>query len=317
MALALGVTLVGRPMRALAQQVRRIGAGDLSKRVRLARRDEIGDLARELDIMCDQLADARERIQSETDGRIAALDQLRHADRLKTVGQLASGVAHELGTPLNVVGGRAKLIASGALADDEVTSSARIIAEQSERMAAIIRQLMDFARRRAVHRSVSDLRVIVTRTVEMLGVFARTRRVAITLETPDRAMPLRTDHNQLEQALANVVVNGIQAMPRGGPLHVKVGPVEPAGERVKPGTSYWSVVVEDRGIGIAADHLPRVFEPFFTTKDVGEGTGLGLAVAHGIVAEHGGWIDVMRVPNHGTRFEIVLEATSETQQEAV
>jgi two-component system, NtrC family, sensor kinase len=106
-------------------------------------------------------------------------------------------------------------------------------------------------------------------------------------------------------------------MPRGGPLHVRVGPVEAADGRAKPGSSYWRVVVEDRGVGIAADHLPRVFEPFFTTKDVGEGTGLGLAVAHGIVAEHGGWIDVTSIPNHGTRFEIVLEATSNVQQEAV
>jgi signal transduction histidine kinase len=316
-ALGLGVTFVGRPLRALALQARRIGAGNLSERVRLQRRDEIGDLARELDTMCDQLADAHEQIRSEAEGRIAALEQLRHADRLKTVGQLASGVAHELGTPLNVVGGRAKLIASGALAGDEVTSSAKIIAEQSDRMTAIIRQLLDFARRRAVRPTTGDLRAIVTRTVDMLAVFARTHRVTITLEAADQPMPLRADHNQLEQALANVLVNGIQAMPRGGPLHVRVGPAETVSERGRPGASYWSVVVEDRGVGIAADHLARVFEPFFTTKDVGEGTGLGLAVAHGMVAEHGGWIDVTSIHGHGTRFEIFLEATSEGQQEAV
>ena len=307
-ALGLGVILVGRPIQALTEQARRIGAGDLSRRLRLRRRDEIGDLAREVDIMCDQLAEARQHLQTEAEGRIAALEQLRHADRLKTVGQLASGVAHELGTPLNVVGGRAKLIQSGALDPDEVAGSARIIAEQSERMVTIIRQLLDFARRRGVRPAVADLADIVEHTIEMLTVLARGRRTTITLERAPQPMPIRTDPSQLGQALANVIVNGIQAMPHGGPLRVQVGPATATAGHGRVGTAYWSVVVEDRGTGIAPDLLPHVFEPFFTTKGVGEGTGLGLAVAHGIVAEHGGWIDVTSTPGHGSRFDIVVEA---------
>jgi two-component system, NtrC family, sensor kinase len=311
----LGVGLVGRPLRALAEQARRIGAGDLSRRLDLAQRDEIGGLALELNATCDRLVEAQARVGEETEKRIAALEQLRHADRLKTVGQLASGVAHELGTPLNVVSGRAKLIVAGGLGDGDVVASARVIAEQADRMTAIIRQLLDFARRRGSRAVVADLRDIVRRTVDMLGVMARGRRVVIDLQLPASPFPIRTNPNQLEQAIANVLVNGIQAMPDGGPMRVRLGARTAPGDRGEP-RAYFTVTVEDEGGGIAADHIGRIFEPFFTTKGIGEGTGLGLAVAHGIVAEHGGWIEVQSEVGSGTRFELVLEAEAAAPQNA-
>jgi two-component system, NtrC family, sensor kinase len=309
LALGLGMAFVGRPLRALADQARRVGGGDLSHRLDVSQRDEIGDLARELNAMCDRLVEAQGRVRAEMEARITTLDQLRHADRLKTVGQLASGIAHELGTPLNVVGGRAKLILSGSLGDADVKGSARVIAEQADRMTAIIRQLLDFARRRSTRASAVDLRDVVNRTVEMVTILARARRVHMDVVLPDHALPLRADSNQLQQALANVLVNGMQAMPQGGTLHVSAG--------LRPGSpTQVFLVVQDDGVGIAPEHLPRLFEPFFTTKDVGEGTGLGLAVAHGIIAEHGGSIDVTSAPGRGSRFEIVLEAAGADSEHA-
>jgi len=302
-ALWLGVIFIGRPLDALAAQARRVADGDFSRRLGLTQNDEVGVLAREFDRMCDGLVEAQRRVQAEIDARIAALEQLRHADRLKTVGQLASGVAHELGTPLNVVGGRAKLIASGAFDGEDVTASARIIAEQADRMAAIIRQLLDFARQRHLRGTTIELRDVVDRTVEMLTVMARTRRVSIALDVAPGPIRLRADPGQLQQAIANVLVNAIQAMPQGGQVRVRVGPATTPSRR-----PFWSIVVEDEGGGIAPEHLLHIFDPFFTTKDVGEGTGLGLAVAHGIATEHGGRIDVSSTPGRGSRFEILLAA---------
>jgi signal transduction histidine kinase len=298
----IGVVFVGRPMRELTAQARRIGAGDLSRRLALAQRDEIATLAHELNVTCDRLAAANERVRAETEARIAALDQLRHADRLKTIGQLASAVAHELGTPLTVVGSRAKLIASGGFSRDEVGENARIITAQTERMAAIIRQLLDFARRRTLDRTVSDLRDLVRHTADMLVVFARGRGVSIRLDLPDAPLLASMDQGALQQALTNVLVNGIQAMDDGGTLRVRVEPdVSEAPDR-----PMHRIVIEDDGTGITPEHLPHVFEPFFTTKGVGEGTGLGLAVAYGIVGEHGGRIDVTSRLGDGTRFDLVL-----------
>ncbi len=109
----LGVVFVGRPTRALVRKAHRIGSGDLDGPIVLRQRDELGDIAVGMNAMCEQLASARDRVQAESSARLAAMEQLRHADRLMTVGKLASGIAHELGTPLNVVGGRAQMIASG------------------------------------------------------------------------------------------------------------------------------------------------------------------------------------------------------------
>ncbi|HEY6037689.1 MAG TPA: HAMP domain-containing sensor histidine kinase, partial [Kofleriaceae bacterium] len=139
LALVLGMLFIGRPVSRLAAKARRVGAGDLAGPLTLRQRDELGELATEINLMCDRLSEERS-------AREAATDQLRHADRLTTVGKLASGIAHELGTPLNVVSGRARLIRDGEVDGADAVDSARIIAEQSDRMTAMIRQLLDFAR---------------------------------------------------------------------------------------------------------------------------------------------------------------------------
>jgi two-component system, NtrC family, sensor kinase len=311
-AMGLGFWFVGRPIQALCDKARRVGLGDLSGPLAVRQHDEIGELATELNAMCDQLGETNRQLGAATEARIAALEQLRHADRLVTVGQLASGVAHELGTPLNVMSGRAKMIARGMVAGDAVMDSARIIAEQAARIAAIIRQLLDFSRRREPSLGPADLRPIVTRTVELLATLARKRGVVLAVEGSEDALAARVDPGQIQQVLTNLVVNGLQAMD-GGRLVVRLErrrATPPPDVGGIPG-EYAAVTVEDQGAGIAPEHLPRIFEPFFTTKDVGEGTGLGLSVAYGIVREHGGWIAVQSRPGAGSRFTVFLRPADE------
>jgi two-component system, NtrC family, sensor kinase len=311
-----GVFFVGRPMRRLVAKARRIGAGDLSEPLDLKQRDELGELAAEVNQMCERLAAAQARVEEETNRRLAASEQLRHADRLTTVGKLASGVAHELGTPLNVVSGRAKMIVRGQVTGPALVESAQAIADQAERMTSIIKQLLGFARRREPQRRKESLRGVVERTRALLLPMAEKAGVVFKLSHGEPEPFADIDVSLIEQALTNLVVNAIQAMPKGGSLTIHsceevVSP--PVGATDSPGC-YACLHVEDTGTGMTSEQLRHAFEPFFTTKDVGSGTGLGLSVAHGIVRDHGGWIAATSTPDKGSRFSIYLPSIHTTER---
>lgn len=245
---------------------------------------------------------------AETAARLAAQQRLEHADRLATVGRLAAGIAHELGTPLNVIAQRAQMVLAREAVGDAVLDAASIVAGQAERITAIIRQLLDFARRRGPAKSVCDLRRVAEGAVSLLTPLAQKHHVSVTLLQPDEPIDVELDPGQVHQALANLIVNGVDAMPGGGTITVSVSRtwVEPPVELARPPAEYARVDVRDEGTGIPEDALPLVFDPFFTTKDVGEGTGLGLSVAYGLVREHGGWIAARNHAEGGTLFTIYL-----------
>lgn len=301
-----GALFIGRPVRALVGQARRVGAGDLSGRISLTQRDELGELAAEMNDMCGALDQARSQATSEAEAKIAALEQLKHVDRLRTVGTLASGIAHELGTPLNVVEGHAQLIGEASVSD-EVSDSARVIVRQARRMANIIRQLLDFARREQRTSGSAEVVAVVRRVFELAEPIAKKRGVVLEVEDTAGALSADISVEELTQVLLNIVVNGVQAMPDGGQLTVAVDALRATSPSI-PGDEreMIRIVVTDVGEGMSAEMLPRVFEPFFTTKDVGAGTGLGLSVAYGIVVERDGWIDVASREGEGSRFSIFV-----------
>jgi signal transduction histidine kinase len=312
LATALGVWFVGRPMQSLTAQARRVGAGDLSKRISLAQRDEIGQLAHEMNLMCDRLAEANAHAARETAARITAIEQLRHADRLATVGKLAAGIAHELGAPLQVISGRARMLCEGGMSPEEVDQNARTVVQQTDRIIRIVRQLLDFARRRSAEKSRTDLCALARQTASLLAPLADKRSVSIEIETGEAPVEADVDAEQIQQALTNLVVNGIQAMKTSGRLCVAV-----RAERVVPPSdiggdeaTYACIEVVDEGQGMPADVVAHIFEPFFTTKDVGEGTGLGLSVSYGIVRDHDGFITVDSEVGKGSRFRVYLPSWS-------
>jgi signal transduction histidine kinase len=295
-----GWIVVGRPVGKLVAKVRRIGEGDLaSPPLALRRRDEIGELAAEIDGMCTRLAAADARAERESTARLAALEQLRHADRLATVGKLASGIAHEVGTPLNVMIARAQMIARGEAVGGEARDDARVVVEQGKRIAGIVRKLLDFSRARSNAAGSEDLRAVARRVVSLLEPLGVKHGVRLGLdEATEGPVLAAVDPGRLQQAIANLVMNAIQAQEGGGAVRLRVETDPQHNESV--------VAVEDDGPGIPQKIRDRIFEPFFTTKDVGEGTGLGLSVAYGIVREHGGRLDVESSAGGGARFVIRL-----------
>jgi signal transduction histidine kinase len=290
----MGQWVVGARVRALSAKARRIGLGDFSGPVVVGQSDELTDLAREINAMCDRLS--------------TTLQQLRHADRLATVGKLASGIAHELGTPLNVVHARAKMIVDGEATGDLVREYATVIVTATDRMTKTIRQLLQFARRSPAEKERRDLVALTREVIELLRPLADKRNVVLELRSDLADASVQADGGQIHQVVTNLAMNAIQATPKGGLVDLTVSqemaaaPVELGGSE----TLTLCLRVRDRGVGIAPEHLPNVFEPFFTTKDVGEGTGLGLAVAYGIIREHGGWIAVESELGSGSTFSIHL-----------
>ena len=306
--LLLGFGMIGRPLHRLIEKIRRIGEGDLSGPLNLRGGGEFSELATALNTMCEQLNDAQEKVLKETTARIAAIEQLRHADRLKTVGGLASGIAHELGTPLNVVSGRAGLITTGDLTKQEIMESAEIIKTQSERMTAIIRQLLNFARRNSPKKTMIDLRQIVLQTINLMTPLAQKQKAKLCFASEDVTAMAKIDTGQIQQVLTNLIVNALQAMPQGGNIEVGIRPEHAQNpENGKDsGKEYFRIYVLDEGVGIQEKNMQNIFEPFFTTKDTGHGTGLGLSIAYDIIQEHGGWIEVKSTPGTGSCFSFYL-----------
>ena len=303
-----GLRKIGRPLEQLREKAKRIGVGDLSGSLQLKGHDELTELAHTINTMCAQLADSRDKIKAETEARITAMEQLRHADRLKTIGTLSSGVAHEIGTPLNVISGRAGLIASGNLSKNEIDESAEIINKQSSRITGIIQQLLKYTRQKSVERTTVDLRLLVLETIDLLHHLLEKRRIRISVADSDCSTLVTADASQIQQVLTNIIANAVHAMENNGEVKISFrieNKTHP--ERLNDGRREFAVVsIEDRGKGIAKENIEHIFDPFFTTKDVGEGTGLGLSIAYGIIREHSGWIAVTSKLGKGSCFLVYL-----------
>ena len=220
--------------------------------------------------------------------------QVPSPGRLRAVGTLAAGIAHELGTPLNVITARAELIAARQLSPRETEASAEVIGRQAMRMAEIIQQLLDYARRSPPRREPHDLRELARCSMDRLSCMAHDLDVDLSLEAPEAPVTADVDAGQLDQVLAILITNGVQASPSHGTVTVTVRRrrLRPPEDPEAPREPRACLEVEDHGPGIPSGVLGRIFDPFYTTRDVGEGAGMGLAVAHGIVAEHDGWIAV-------------------------
>ncbi|QDS87954.1 Sporulation kinase E [Rosistilla ulvae] len=300
--LAVGVAslyFLAHPLQRLTHKVARIADGDLSSPLQGHARDELGELADGINAMCERLTETQSAVDAESAAKVAAIEQLRHEDRLRTVGRLASGIAHELGTPLNVIQGRAQLIKGATNDPQRIDTSAGEIIKESQRMTSIIRQLLDFARRDTPRRIVCSLNQIAEQTISLLQSMSQRRDVTLELIASDDVSG-EVDANQIQQVLTNLIVNAIDACDAGGRVSVQVARHADSAR----------IDVVDNGHGVDNEDIQQVFEPFYTTKPVGEGTGLGLSIVNRIVQEHGGQIDIHSEPGVQTTFQITLPIAS-------
>jgi signal transduction histidine kinase len=276
----LGTAYITRPLARVLDGIAHVRDGDFKSTVPPVRHDEIGALVDEFNAMVAALVAARQRIEHETDARLRLERGLQGIDKMVTIGQLSAGLAHEIGSPLQVLSARAEALASRS-ADPETRRQAEILVEQTARITRIVEQLLSFGRRRPAVIAPRDLARPARTVLELLDGEARRRGVALELAVDGGDHTIDADEDQLQQIVLNLVRNALAATPSGGRITVRIDAA--ADHQVR-------LIVHDTGPGIPPEMAARLFEPFFTTRASEGGTGLGLAVVRAIVTEHNGTI---------------------------
>jgi signal transduction histidine kinase len=295
-------TYVLRPLFRLTEGIQRLGRGDPAPPLPVGRRDELGRVAQAFNTMTAQLDHARRQLVEETERALDLERQLRHAQTVAVAGRLATALAHEVGTPLNIISGRAEFLLQTLPAGDRHREELEVIIAQIDRISAIIRTLLDTVRPAKPDMRPTALRPVVDRVLPLLVYAARRTHVHIDAVVPDDLPLIVADPAQLQQVLINLTMNAIEAMPDGGEVDIR------AERRFDDGRLVVLLTVHDTGSGMDAEHAARVFEPFVTTKPPGAGTGLGLTICRDIVKAHGGSIAVESQPGKGTTFRVTLPA---------
>jgi PAS domain S-box-containing protein len=240
--------------------------------------------------------------------------QLRQAQRMESIGQLAGGVAHDFNNLLTVIQGHTSLLELNDQLDAESRDSISQIADAADRAANLTRQLLTFSRQQVMQSAHLDLNTVVGSMTKMLCRLLG-EDVALKVHPAPYLPCIVADTGMIEQILMNLAVNARDAMPGGGTLTISTAPRAFTEEEADASASaregqFVHLSVTDTGSGIAPEHLARIFEPFYTTKDIGKGTGLGLATVYGVVNQHRGWIEVESTLGSGTRFDIFLPAVA-------
>ncbi len=306
--------LLYRRLFQMRDTMRRVASGQLSARALVNGADEIGMIASGMNEILDglerltQSIDLRVATETETLRRrneeiagshqqLAVLsEELARAGRLAALGQAAATMAHQIGTPLNLISGHVQLMVASSPPDSAASERLRAIQDQIEKVTAIVRAALDSSRPAVIPHEVTDLARLVKRVCQISGPMLDNARVQTVIVVPDAAIWVLADAVQLELALLNLITNSVDAMPGGGTLAVRL--TQTSGRA--------HIAVEDSGSGVRPDLITRIFDPWVTTKAPGKGSGLGLSIARQVVASHGGSIAVNSRPEGGSIFTIDL-----------
>ena len=308
LAILIGYFLLGRavlkPVQRLNKRVERIGDGAFATgRITDPPAGELGDLMKAFEQLVERLEDDAAHIQRQlselqlANREIATQhEQLIRTGKLASVGELAAGVAHEIGNPIAVLQGYIEMLTDPSLDDAQRRSYLVIMEDAVGRVGTIIRDLLDFARPEADIAMHGDVLLAVESVIKLIEPQKRMRHVTLAFETEMRAAPVGMPSARIEQILINLLLNAADASDAGGRIRLAV----------EQGEGACLVSVSDDGAGIAPEVVDRIFDPFYTTKDPGEGTGLGLSICFGLVERYGGEIAVESEVGVGTSFRIKL-----------
>jgi signal transduction histidine kinase len=293
-----------QPISLLMEAINNMAKGNLNTQIDLQGRDEISILGRAFNQMAINLREARERIIRDGETKLELERTLRQSEKLATIGQLASGLAHEIGTPLNIISGRVELT-KRRIEDEIANKNLDIISQQTERITKIIQQVLGFVRKKKPEQKTLYLGTLLETTLDFLDHQIQNQKVRVVNEMENDLPSVIGDPDQLQQVFLNLFLNAIQAMPDGGTLRLSASSKWISKEGLEnEQRQYVEVCVEDTGVGMDREVILNIFNPFFTTKN--RGTGLGLMVSQGIIQDHEGWIVVESEIGKGSVFRVYL-----------
>jgi len=308
--------VVGDPIKALKNGTERLADGDLGYQIDVHSHDEVGDLAHSFNGMSLQLRSANEeivawaktledRVDLKTRELKSAHDHVLHVEKMASIGKMAAVVAHEINNPLSGILTYAKLLRKwmdrGEMSPEkkkEALDCLDLIAGESRRCGDLVKNLLTFSRTSPMNVESTDLNAVIDRSVRLVQHQLEMTGIQLQVDVAPDLPRVQCDPAQIEQVLLALVMNAIDAMPRGGNLWLRAD--------LKAGAREIAIHVRDDGTGIPADILSQIFEPFLTTKESGHGVGLGLAISHGIMERHGGHIEVQSEVGKGTTFILTL-----------
>jgi signal transduction histidine kinase len=292
--------LVFRPVADLMHGIEGVAAGAPRAPVPARSHDELGKVAEAFNRMTERLDEARHREEAETSRSIELLRRLRHTETLAIAGKLYSSIAHEVGTPLNIIAGRAELMLRALPKESPLREDLDVIITQIDRISRMIRAALDPFRQREPERAATAPGSATEALLPLLHHFARGRGVTLAITVPRDLPQVLVDPGHLQQIMINLLTNAIEATPAGGRVEVTGAP------RATDGRQGVVIVVRDTGPGIAEDNLTRIFDPFFSTKPGRQGAGLGLAICRDLVRSNGSEIQVASKVGEGTSFTVWL-----------
>ncbi|MDZ7735100.1 MAG: ATP-binding protein [Gammaproteobacteria bacterium] len=286
---------IGRYLRSMEQSMARIGAGESGHRIAEKGPAELHKLSQGINNMLDRITRSQREIEQQREREMQLRLRLERSEKLAAIGRLASGVAHELGTPLSTIDGKAQRLLRNDELETPVRESVNQMRTEVRHMEQIIHQMMDFGRRNPLQLRTADSGIIAHSVCQQLHADRTGADIRIELKGPHPGPAIAVDIMRIEQALGNLLRNAVQAARSTVSVDWYI-------------ESEWLVFsIEDDGPGIDENNMNNLFEPFYTTKPVGEGTGLGLAVVHAAVSDHNGYIEIDRSPVlSGARFRIYL-----------
>jgi two-component system, NtrC family, sensor kinase len=299
--------VVHRPIKALIAGTHRVAGGELDYRLPVHSTDELGDLAASFNKMTAEVAGAHATIEEEVRRKTAELERvyltLLNSEKMVSIGKLAATVAHEINNPLFGILTYARLVSRALQKQsfegrDELAEQLQTIERESKRCGDLVKNLLSFSRQAPSNREPNDLNTVVRRAILLVKHKLELQSIEIVERLAPDLPPALCDANQIQQVALVLMVNASEAMPKGGRLDVAT--------EIDSASGRCCLRVKDTGGGIPADVLPRIFDPFFTTKEDQNRTGLGLAVAQGIVEQHGGAIAVRSKPGEGAEFIVTL-----------